>query len=199
MYNILGPKHRQRFLCEARIDKFNYIGVGNSTNKKDAQSNAARDYINYLVREGHVNSAEVPLECVSAGDTAADVSEMKPGSFSGPKPVFQEGMGPNEMGQAYRPYRDDNRSGPWDYKDRIQEQVKVEDAEDLDVNAGIHGNWTVENAKSKLHQFLQSSKINSDYKYTSVGPDHTRYERKYLSYLKKYIRVLNLVNKNKLS
>lgn len=50
----------------------------------------------------------------------------------------------------------------------------MEEAEDLDVNAGIHGNWTVENAKSKLHQFLQSNKINADYKYTSVGLDHTR-------------------------
>lgn len=177
MYIILGPKHRQRFLCEARIDKFNYIGVGNSTNKKDAQSNAARDYINYLVREGHVNAVEVPQECVSTDDVVSDVSDIKPELHSVPKPVFQEGMGPNEMGQAYRPYRDDNGSGPWDYKERIlQQQVKVEEAEDLDVNAGIHGNWTVENAKSKLHQFLQSNKINSDYKYTSVGPDHTRYE-----------------------
>lgn len=47
-------------------------------------------------------------------------------------------------------------------------------AEDLDVNASIHGNWTVENAKSKLHQFLQVNKINTDYKYTTVGPDHTK-------------------------
>lgn len=48
-------------------------------------------------------------------------------------------------------------------------------AEDVDVNAGIHGNWTIENAKSKLHQFMQSNKIQADYKYTPVGPDHTRY------------------------
>lgn len=52
---------------------------------------------------------------------------------------------------------------------------RMEEAEDLDVNASIHGNWTVENAKSKLHQFMQANKINADYKYTSVGPDHTRY------------------------
>lgn len=78
---------------------------------------------------------------------------------------------------VFRPYRDGREQDytPWDYKNRIQEQKRVEEAEDLDVNAGIHGNWTVENAKSKLHQFMQSNKINSDYKYTSVGPDHTRY------------------------
>lgn len=36
------------------------MGVGNSTNKKDAQSNAARDFIQYLVRTGELNAAEVP-------------------------------------------------------------------------------------------------------------------------------------------
>ncbi|PSN52665.1 Dosage compensation regulator [Blattella germanica] len=59
------------------------------------------------------------------------------------------------------------------YMDRLAEQQKVEEAEDLDVNAGIHGNWTVDNAKSKLHQFMQMHRIQTDYKYTPVGPDHT--------------------------
>lgn len=83
-------------------------------------------------------------------------------------------MGPNDIGQAYRPY---NQQGQKDYTyiDRIAEQKNVEDAEDVDVNAGIHGNWTIENAKSKLHQYLQTIKVNTDYKYTPVGPDHTRY------------------------
>lgn len=47
-------------------------------------------------------------------------------------------------------------------------------AEDLDVNARMHGNWTIENGKSKLHQFMQTNKINGDYKYTIVGPDHNK-------------------------
>lgn len=93
-----------------------------------------------------------------------------------PKPVFKEGMGPNDLGEAYRPYRDGNSSGDhnWDYKERMAQQARVEEAEDLDMNAAIHGNWTVENAKSKLHQFMQSNKINADYTYKCVGPDHTR-------------------------
>lgn len=62
--------------------------------------------------------------------------------------------------------------------DRVQEQKNVEEAEDLDVNASIHGNWTVENAKSKLHQFMQANKITADYKYNQVGPDHSRYDLK---------------------
>ena len=44
-----GPKHRIRFLSEVRVDGFDYVGCGNSTSKKDAQSNAARDMCQYLV------------------------------------------------------------------------------------------------------------------------------------------------------
>lgn len=90
------------------------------------------------------------------------------------KPVFGEGVGPGTLGEAYRGVNHQN-DGQWTYMDRVQQQQRVEDAEDLDVNAQIHGNWTIENAKSKLHQFLQTEKINIDYKYTPVGPDHTRY------------------------
>uniref|UniRef100_A0A3Q3MY32 RNA helicase n=1 Tax=Mastacembelus armatus TaxID=205130 RepID=A0A3Q3MY32_9TELE len=56
-----GNKNRQKFMCEVRVESFNYTGMGNSTNKKDAQSNAARDFVNYLVRVGEINAAEVPV------------------------------------------------------------------------------------------------------------------------------------------
>ena len=42
-----------------------YVGVGNSTSKKDAQTNCARDMIQYLVRLGHVKQSEVPSAMVS--------------------------------------------------------------------------------------------------------------------------------------
>lgn len=60
--NLLGPKHRQRFLCEVRVEGITYAGVGNSTTKKEAQANASRDFVNYLVRSGQVPSNEVPNE-----------------------------------------------------------------------------------------------------------------------------------------
>lgn len=60
--NISGPKHRQRFLCELRVAGIGYVGAGNSTNKKDAQSNAAKDFIQYLVRNGQINEKDVPVE-----------------------------------------------------------------------------------------------------------------------------------------
>ncbi|XP_043511200.1 dosage compensation regulator isoform X1 [Frieseomelitta varia] len=166
-----GPKHRQRFLCELRVPGFDYVGAGNSTSKKDAQGNAAKDYVNYLVRSGHVNADDVPRDTASIQLQEPIVPKIE---FVEPvKSVFQDGMGPNDIGEAYRAYNEYGQSN-YTYIDRIAEQKKVADAEDVDVNSGIHGNWTIENAKSKLHQFMQTNKINADYKYTTLGPDHTR-------------------------
>ncbi|CAB3368021.1 Hypothetical predicted protein [Cloeon dipterum] len=93
------------------------------------------------------------------------------GGFS--RPVFQEGMGPNDLGEAYRPI---NRERPgFNFEAQRQAEARsVEEAEDVDMNASIHGNWTVENAKSKLHQYMQMNRIQADYKYKTVGPDHNR-------------------------
>lgn len=63
---LLGPKHRQRFLCEVRVSGHTYVGAGNSTNKKDAQSNAAKDFVSYLVRQGLVSKNEVPADIDAA-------------------------------------------------------------------------------------------------------------------------------------
>lgn len=62
-----GPKHRQRFLCEVRVEGFSYVGAGNSTNKKDAQANAAKDFVNYLVRQALVNAKDVPIDLGTTG------------------------------------------------------------------------------------------------------------------------------------
>lgn len=67
-----------------------------------------------------------------------------------------------------------NNTSGQSFVDRAQQQIKMEEAESLDVNAGIHGNWTLENAKAKLNQFMQMHKIQTDYKYQAVGPDHSR-------------------------
>uniref|UniRef100_A0A8C4NDB0 DRBM domain-containing protein n=2 Tax=Eptatretus burgeri TaxID=7764 RepID=A0A8C4NDB0_EPTBU len=55
-----GNKMRQKFTCEVRVESFSYTGMGNSTNKKDAQTNAARDFVNYLVRIGEMKQEDVP-------------------------------------------------------------------------------------------------------------------------------------------
>lgn len=68
--NFLNPKITQShsqyiFFLKVRVEGYNYTGMGNSTNKKDAQSNAARDFVNYLVRINELKSEEVPAIGVS--------------------------------------------------------------------------------------------------------------------------------------
>lgn len=130
------------------------------------------------MRQGILNRKDVPDEVM---ESVAPASSQPPPLLSDDGgnrvEVFQPGMGPNQLGEAYRPYQRDGNydRGSYSYMDRVQQQQRLEEAEDLDVNAQIHGNWTIENAKSKLHQFMQSNKINADYRYTPVGPNHTRY------------------------
>lgn len=171
MFNYsLGPKHRLRFLCEVRVSGIAYCGAGNSTNKKDAEKNAARDFVNFLVRTGRIEANEIPANAIEQGGAlpARVITENVP--------VFQSGQGPEDVGQAYRGMH--QHSGTQSFVDRAQlnaqQQIKMEEAESLDINAGIHGNWTLDNAKAKLNQFMQMHKIQTDYKYTAVGPDHSR-------------------------
>ena len=45
---------------QLRVEGMDYVGVGNSTSKKDAQANAARDFVNFLVRIGKMDGKDVP-------------------------------------------------------------------------------------------------------------------------------------------
>lgn len=57
-------------MCEVRVEGYNYVGAGNSTNKKDAQSNAAKDFVSFLVRQGFVNKNDVPADIDAAPSPA---------------------------------------------------------------------------------------------------------------------------------
>ena len=68
-YNVRqsGPKHRQHFLCELRVQGHAYTACGNSTSKKDAQTNAAKDFLVYLVRQGMMAQDEIPNDVGGGG------------------------------------------------------------------------------------------------------------------------------------
>lgn len=212
-FRAVGNKNRQKFMCEVRVEGFNYTGMGNSTNKKDAQSNAARDFVNYLVRINEVKSEEVPTVGIApppppvteATDTATTDagknSESLPTTMGGPLPPHlalkaenDSGAGASGFGAAsgstwelgtdvkdFFPKKEDpdgegRGTNMKDYYSRKEEQ-EVEatlESEEVDLNAGLHGNWTLENAKARLNQYFQKEKIQGEYKYTQVGPDHNR-------------------------
>nr|XP_036877000.1 ATP-dependent RNA helicase A [Manis javanica] len=184
----VGNKNRQKFMCEVRVEGYNYTGMGNSTNKKDAQSNAARDFVNYLVRINEVKSEEVPAVGVApppppltdTPDTAS-TGEGLPTTMGGPLPPHLAIKAENNSGIGASGY---GVSGPtWDrganlkdyYARKEEQEVQATlESEEVDLNAGLHGNWTLENAKARLNQYFQKEKIQGEYKYTQVGPDHNR-------------------------
>uniref|UniRef100_I3IUS8 RNA helicase n=2 Tax=Oreochromis niloticus TaxID=8128 RepID=I3IUS8_ORENI len=202
-----GNKNRQKFMCEVRVDGFNYIGMGNSTNKKDAQTNAARDFVNYLVRIGEMNAAEVPAIGVSTPiadqpDAAGDAGfgnlpssgPLPPhlvvkaeqgngdGSVSGPVPGVT-GLGYAGGGNSGWGRGGSDGGAQWDrganlkeyYAKRDEQEAQATlESEEVDLNANLHGNWTLENAKARLNQFFQKEKTSAEYKYSQVGPDHNR-------------------------
>ncbi|XP_055008061.1 ATP-dependent RNA helicase A isoform X1 [Boleophthalmus pectinirostris] len=203
-----GNKNRQKFLCEVRVDGYNYTGMGNSTNKKDAQSNAARDFVNYLVRIGEMNAAEVPAVGVGApemdqpagGDPAgfgnlpssgplpphlAVKAEQEDSSGNVPVPGvtglgYSGGRGNPGFGPGYRSAPGGaqweagaNLKEYYNRRDEQEAQATLE-SEEVDLNANLHGNWTLENAKARLNQFFQKEKMTAEYKYSQVGPDHNR-------------------------
>ncbi|XP_019592839.2 ATP-dependent RNA helicase A isoform X2 [Rhinolophus sinicus] len=185
----VGNKNRQKFMCEVRVEGYNYIGMGNSTNKKDAQSNAARDFVNYLVRTNEVKSEEVPSSgealllppLTDTTDTTAATGEGFPATRGGPLPPHlalktenNSGVGAS-CGGAPGPTWDRGANLKDYYSRKEEQEVQATlESEEVDLNAGLHGNWTLENAKARLNQYFQKEKIQGEYKYTQVGPDHNR-------------------------
>ncbi|CAF0906923.1 unnamed protein product, partial [Didymodactylos carnosus] len=82
------------------------------------------------------------------------------------------------------------RGPPANYLEQIRSGRKMlEEQEETDTNASIHGNWTIENSKGRLHQYLQRSNLNQDYKYSATGPDNNR---TFFAEMSVYIRERNL-------
>ncbi|XP_037132075.1 ATP-dependent RNA helicase A isoform X2 [Syngnathus acus] len=199
-YDIRAAGTKNRFMCEVRVDGFNYTGMGNSTNKKDAQSNAARDFVNFLVRVGEMSAAEVPALGAGVAQHAGVPGTHQPdgeakapfGSLpsSGPLPPHlvvkaeQEemraapvpgvtGLGYSGGGGGADWERGANLKDYYARRDEQEAQATLE-SEEVDLNASLHGNWTLENAKARLNQFFQKEKTSAEYKYSQVGPDHNR-------------------------
>uniref|UniRef100_A0A8C0QMV6 RNA helicase n=3 Tax=Chelonoidis abingdonii TaxID=106734 RepID=A0A8C0QMV6_CHEAB len=186
----VGNKNRQKFMCEVRVEGFNYTGMGNSTNKKDAQSNAARDFLNYLVRLNEIKSEEIPALGAGAADAPDGIVPEARGdagervsTLGGPLPPHLAlksetggGPAPGVGSSGYGGAQWDRGANLKDYYSRKEEQEAQAtlESEEVDLNAGLHGNWTLENAKARLNQFFQKEKVQGEYKYTQVGPDHNR-------------------------
>lgn len=126
------------------------------------------------MRVGKLNAKDVPVDPTAP---AVDGGDGNAGRMSGgqQRRFFGDSSGPQDLGEAYRPLNHDGGRNRFNIIDHVQEQKDMNEAESIDVNAAIHGNWTIENAKDRLNIYKQSNNIRDDYKYTPVGPDHARY------------------------
>ena len=74
------------------VPGYDYSACGNSTSKKDSQANAAKDFIQYLLRQGQMLPNEVPDGCgMDQGGGAASGPPPMGGLGLNQRPVFQHG------------------------------------------------------------------------------------------------------------
>lgn len=87
-----------------RVAGFPYVAAGNSTNKKDAEKNASRDFINFLVRSGKISERDVPMDEQQAPQSMQSAPESSDHSRAGSFGASQSGnlsnFSPNQLGQV---------------------------------------------------------------------------------------------------
>ncbi|CAK5111499.1 unnamed protein product [Meloidogyne enterolobii] len=168
-----GSKGRQRFLCQVMVDGISYVGFGNSTSKKDAQSNAARDFGQFLVREGLVTAQELPQLQVQPSDLEATnlqyQMDVKEGT-SAPLPHHVDFT--NDDMLTGKP----DFQRPKTFHDQYIEQKaeEISQSEAVDMTSEIHGGWTMDNCKQALNEFCQKNRfLPREYKTSRDGTNNS--------------------------
>ncbi|KAL7672531.1 hypothetical protein ACOME3_007415 [Neoechinorhynchus agilis] len=165
----------QRFKCELRVQTFDYVAIGNSTSKKSAMENSARDFCEYLVREGKMDPDLLD-------GRSSNVHVRKPTAQCAPLLPLP----PTEQPVPYI------RGPPESYLKAIGQANILEEQEQFDQNSEIHGNWTLDNAKARLNEYVQSSfkgrKNANEYKYTSTGPDN---QKSFIAQMSVFVKEIN--------
>uniref|UniRef100_A0A8R1DK51 RNA helicase n=1 Tax=Caenorhabditis japonica TaxID=281687 RepID=A0A8R1DK51_CAEJA len=160
--------NRTRFKCELRVPGMSYMAFGNSSNKKDAATNAALDFCQYLVREGKMLQSELPvltssnLEASSWQDSGA--TDSGAASFFG---NIGEGGGQNQNNPQQHNFSGEPAKPrfPWSNAYQRNEGTHAEyiaqkadeiaASETVDLKSEIHGGWTMDNSKKALNEYLQ--------------------------------------------
>eukprot|EP00795_Rhopilema_esculentum_P010876 gene10876-19699_t len=185
------PNGPQRFNYKLTIQGIDFVAQGGATNKKEAEAAAAREFLNYLVDNGHLAANSVPPNLLSGQRFSVGVNPQ-PLPNSVPTPMSATSQSPaaapsavenqiqrpappaNFQQPAMSSYGNEQRDYHYNMYDR-KRRLEDLDAESVDTNSHLHGNWTLSNAKARLHQFLQSRRLSADFKYFSEGPDHARF------------------------
>uniref|UniRef100_F1KXT1 RNA helicase n=1 Tax=Ascaris suum TaxID=6253 RepID=F1KXT1_ASCSU len=186
-YNITtnAGRGRARFKCELRVSGQPHVGLGVSVNKKDAATNAARDFAQFLIRQKILDPSEMPA--LTASSLEATNIELTPGgwddqskggdasgktSFFGYSSNVERAAGNDILSAAYiappKPKTEHE-------KYVAQRAEEVAQSESVDLRSDIHGGWTVDNSKRHLNEFIQKIKQPPiSYNTRGVGTDSAR-------------------------
>ncbi|VDN33058.1 unnamed protein product [Gongylonema pulchrum] len=75
---------KPRFKCELRVPGQPHVGLGISANKKDAATNAARDFAQFLIRQKLLDPAELPALTSTTNLDASGWGTGADGTLEGP-------------------------------------------------------------------------------------------------------------------
>lgn len=118
------------------------------------------------------------LQVWDTQEGAAQRGEEEAELVSGSEEPTSKSTTPGETSRKPKPYESHLLRHPYPHlvapPTDLASRLQTLESEEVDLNANLHGNWTLENAKARLNQFFQKEKITADYKYSQVGPDHNR-------------------------
>lgn len=191
-----GPK---RFNFQVTLSGINFTATGGGGSKKEGESDAARNMLNHLVRTGVIDISTLPVNVknVLSSSTIIPTSgttNSLPGNLpKAPHELAASIQGNNLLQQKkteLQPQRPTQQKAANNYAHNIHDNKrKLEEPDGGDANAGLHGNWTLANAKIKLHQFLNKRKIAAEYQYSECGGGFFRAELSF--YLNEFGRNVN--------
>ncbi|KAK6112877.1 Helicase conserved C-terminal domain family protein [Brugia pahangi] len=162
---------RIRFRCELRIPGQHYVGLGISVNKKDAATNAARDFAHFLIRQKLLDPTELPKLTATnldsfGRDSVEDVillNKAEENSYTTTNVSMNMQFIPSSR----------IKTGHQRYIEQKAEEIAL--SESVDLRTHIHGGWTADNSKMHLNEFVQKIKQPPlRYDIRSIGTDNSR-------------------------
>ncbi|VDK75539.1 unnamed protein product [Litomosoides sigmodontis] len=166
-----------RFRCELRISGQPHVGLGFSGNKKDAATNAARDFAHFLIQQKLLDPAELPKL------TASMLEATNMDSFV--RDSVQKGsslLNKTEKNCCLRDGAAVNMQVPpspivkAEYQRHIEQKAEeIVLSESLDLGTNTYGGWTADNSKMRLNEFVQKIKQPPlKYDIRSIGADNSK-------------------------
>nr|XP_026692505.1 uncharacterized protein LOC100180184 isoform X2 [Ciona intestinalis] len=88
----IGERPEQTFRCELRVNNYKFVGVGEAESKKEAQTEAAWNFADYLVKQGDLLAEELPPRTKFSEDSNPDIELEKEEEEEKPKEKYNKNL-----------------------------------------------------------------------------------------------------------